>query len=116
MFTEFAQAFQKASFFIVGHLSVHASSQNRQICGTRAEISCVDHSLGPADLLGTELGSEKRLFLEEPCTGTRLLAGLPGVLPSETIGLLEAMLPRGNDQKHYDVKGRVGARSFLAVD
>ena len=79
----------------------------------------MDHSLGPADLLGslgTEFGSEKRLFLEEPCTGTRLLAGLPGVLPSETIGLLEAMLPRGNDQKHYDIKRRVGARSFLAVD
>lgn len=110
MFTEFAQAFQKASFFIVGHLSVQASSQNKQICCTRAEISWVDHSLGPADLLGTEFGSEKRLFLEEPSTGTRLLAGLPGVLPSDTIGLLEAMLPREDD------KGRVGARSFLAVD
>ena len=69
------------------------SSQNKQICCTRAEISCVDHSLGPADLLGKEFGSKKRLFLEEPCTGMRLLAGLPSVLPSETIGLLEAMLP-----------------------
>lgn len=56
--------------------------------------------LGSADLLGTESGSEKSLFLEEPSTGTRLLAGLPGVLPSDTIGLLEAMLPRENDQKH----------------
>ena len=49
LFTEFAQAFQKTSFFIVGYLSVQASSQNKQICCTRAEISCVDHSLGPAD-------------------------------------------------------------------
>ena len=100
LFTEFAQAFQKASFFIVGYMSVHPSSQNKQICCITAEISCVDHSLGPADLLGTEFGSGKRFFLKEPRTGVHLLAGLPGVLPSETIGRLEAMLRRGNNQKY----------------
>jgi len=86
-----SQAFQKASFFIVGHLSDHASSQNRQICCTRAEISSEDHSLGPNGWFE----SGKRLFLDAPSTGARLETGFPGVFPSVTTGLLEAMLPQG---------------------
>ena len=112
LFTELAQAFQKALFFIVGHLSVHASSQNRQICCTRVEISAEDHSLGPNGWFE----SGKRLFLDAPSTGARLETGFPGVFPSVTKGLLEAMLPQGIGEKHQDKMGRVGARLFLAVD
>ena len=112
LLTELAQAFQKASFFIVGHLSVHASSQNRQICCTRAEISSEDHSLGP----NAWFESGKRLFLDAPSTGAHLETGFPGVFPSVTKGLLEAMLPQGIGEKHPDTMGRVGARLFLAVD
>ena len=110
LLTELAQAFQKASFFIVGH--VHASSQNRQIYCTRAEISSEDHSLGPNGWFE----SGKRLFLDAPSTGARLETGFPGVFPSVTKGLLEAMLPQGIGEKHPDTMGRVGARLFLAVD
>ena len=90
LLTELAQAFQNASFFIVGHLSVHTSSQKRQIYCTRAEISSEDHSLG----LGALFDSGKRLFLDDPSTGARLETVFPGVFPSATKGLLEAMLPQ----------------------
>ena len=112
MLTELAQAFQNASFFMVDHLSFHASSQNRQIYCTRAEISSEDHSLGPNALFG----SGKRLFLDDPSTGARLETGFPGVFPSVTKGLLEAMLPQVKGEKHQDSVGRVGTRLFPAVD
>ena len=60
--------------------------------------------------------SGKRLFLDDPCTGARLETVFPGVFPSVTKGLLEAMLPHKIGEKHQDTVRRVGAQLSPAVD
>ena len=72
-------------------ISVYSSSWNRQMCCKRAEISCEDHSLERTDVCA-KFVSGKKLFLEYHCTSNPLIAGLPVVFSSASVGLLEVML------------------------
>ena len=59
---------------------------------TNEEVSSADHSRALENFLEGMFSSWKRLFLDFPSGGGRLLSGLPGVLPSTTMGLLAAIL------------------------
>ena len=68
------------------------NSENKQICCTNAEVSSLDLSRELEDVLEAVSPSWKRLFRDVPRVGGRLFSGLPGMLPSTTIGLLAAIL------------------------
>ena len=91
LLTAVAQASQNSGSLCIGHLSLTALSQNRQMNWTNALVSASFHSRFPDDLFDS-FPSWNKLFLEVPSVDERLFSGLPGVLPQTTIGLLAAII------------------------
>jgi hypothetical protein len=128
LLTDSTQASQTVGSFIIGNWPVYASFQNRQMYCIKAEHSLSDHSVR----LGREFFdlSGKRDFLDVTFAVTRLDVGFPGVLPSSTTRLLDAILPCGykilsstkgkitmfNDLELYVAVGSVGERLYFYTE
>ena len=103
----FAQESQNSLSLVIGHLLLHAFFQYKHIYWTNADVSLRVQFSGLrkdtflSSLMSSLLSSNKeRLDLPSTC---RLFEGLPGVLPSTTMGRLAAILDKPEKVHHFQL-------------
>ena len=110
LLTATAHEFQNLVSFVIGHLSLYASLQNKQMYCTNTDCSFAVHS----DLLhDSDSWSLLNKLLRDFPDDCRLDVGLLGVLPSTTYSLLVAIcritLKKLHNFKQIEICERMGS-------